>query len=182
MSRALRDEYVTRFEAIPTVRTATSHDEPLTVQEVKRIGSKATPIVHVVCRGLRDVVLQGRRQVGVYEWTAFVLTNTSSRAREGEASRGDQCSLIASMIVAELGSHQWDAATERPTSVRCLNLASSAMAKAGYAMWAVDWRHHAPLDTAVMATALRDLERVHTYYDAAPVDGTADSESEVIFP
>lgn len=182
MSRALRDEYVAQFATIPTVRRVSSHDEPLTVAEVKRIGGKATPIVHVVCRGLRDTVRQGRGQVGMYEWTAFVLTNRSSAAREGEESRGDQASLIASMIVGALGDHPWDAAVERPDAIRCLNLASSAMAKAGYVLWAVDWRHKAPLDTAAAAAVLRDLERIHTSYDVAPLDGTSDSESEVIFP
>lgn len=188
----LRDAYVTRFADLPLVRSARAHDEDVNEAELKRVGSKATPVVYVVCMGTDSAEYSGEAEAP-HRFAAVVATDRSAAAREDEAaaSKGDLAGVIALRIANELvtgaaPTHEGsDLTSGPPTDVRTRNESSTELARAGYAVWVVTWRVLAPLTPEDAELVRRPLHAIHTSYttpgSGVGPEGTVESETLTSF-
>lgn len=188
---ALRDAYVTAFGALPGVRKAIAHDEDVNEAELKRIGSKATPVVYVVCLGT-DPAEYATEGVATHRFAAVVAADRSAAAREDSASKGDLAAVIALRIAYELVVHDGlpeaaaDALTRQsPTDVRTRNESGTDLARAGYSVWVATWRVQAPLTPEDVELVTRPLDAIHGSFTTPGSGkgeaGTVESETHTDF-
>jgi hypothetical protein len=189
---ALRNAYVARIATLPHVRTAVAHDEDVNEAELKRIGSKATPVVYVVCLGTDDAEFSGETEAP-HRFAAVVATDRSAAAREEDiASKGDLAGAIALRVAYDLitgaaptASGGGDLTSGPATNVRTRNESSSELARAGYSVWVVTWRVLAPITPDDVELVTRPLHAIHTSYttpgSGVGADGTVESATLTSF-
>lgn len=177
----LRDEYVSRWGAWPSVRRAKPHDQDFTDAEFARISTSGTPIVLVTPMGIvgdEDMRYTPGDLNADFRWAAIVIARQGDATRAGSKSNGDVAAAIAGRIVRDLSRGDTFAeSTGRATDIEAGNTSTSANAAKGVAVWAVAWTQSSTIADDVTIT-LVDLETIYTEFDTQG-DAAPEAVSEV---
>lgn len=174
----VRDAIVATIkEAIPGLRMVVGHAGRFdTAEELLRIITQA-PAVLVSCLAVNRVDEQGGVLCPEVRWVAYVVTRDAPKLKKDVSAVA-----IIEQLVRVIAGNRWGIdGTHRPRGITGENLYSGAIDSLGVAIWAVPWQQG--LDLPADAADLPDLVCLHTDFDLAPGDGSADVEGEApLFP
>ncbi|SNS05626.1 hypothetical protein SAMN04488503_2480 [Humidesulfovibrio mexicanus] len=120
--------------------------------ELSRVATQA-PAVLVAVLGLADLTESCAEVDGTCQIVAIVLCKDAPRLPRDLASLA-----LAQALAGIVPGNCWGGAAARaPEAVRCDNLFSASLDKAGVAMWGVSWRQHATVARAFGTSAPEDI-------------------------
>lgn len=178
--RVLREAYLERFKAIPTVADAKWLDEPWSPPDLKRLGvDRRGGVVLVAFLGMNKVGdgITGHPEAD-HLFAAAVVTNKRSAARDGLMSRGDQAALVAQRIAFELQTNDGvsEGCSYRPEKIQIRNVSGADTVDDGVAVFTVTWTQRAEIDALVVDGTFADLTQIDANVSAE--GGTAIARAE----